>query len=471
MREIDPLICGYSHLKDKAREAEALKALQRIASLVKPIMRQRGWRVGTLREFYPPERNLLGINWNRGQEICLRLRYPGDERQFIPLEQVVDTMLHELSHIVHNEHDAKFHALWQQLRDEHEQLARQGYTGEGFLSHGHKLGGRRIPMDEARRRARASAEKRRVHGRGSGQRLGGMAMGRGADMRQLIADAAQRRTAVMKGCGSTSGANETQAIVEQATRSGFGTQAEEDDANERAIVEAYIELLQEEEKERWGEGYEPASAQNPSGSRSSTAAAGSSVPRAYFISDDDDNDNAAEEPASSAAARAAKTISSAKPTNPKKRPPSSSSSASSQSPSSASLSSIPPSLPPTEAQPAPLTQPRPPSLSPPPPKEWPCPICTLQNRRDHLCCDACGTERSEDITRKLATAATAAAARLGRQASSPAKIRRQAGPSTTEAGRPVSSATLDFWICHRCDAVVEARWWTCAGCGTVKLSS
>ena len=38
---------------------------------------------------------LPGINWNKGQQICLRLRYPGDEKQFLPLDQVLDTMLHE----------------------------------------------------------------------------------------------------------------------------------------------------------------------------------------------------------------------------------------------------------------------------------------------------------------------------------------------------------------------------------------
>lgn len=61
MREIDPLINDYSHLKDQPREAEALKILQKISSLVKPVMRQRGWKVGTLAEFYPTERNLLGM--------------------------------------------------------------------------------------------------------------------------------------------------------------------------------------------------------------------------------------------------------------------------------------------------------------------------------------------------------------------------------------------------------------------------
>jgi DNA-dependent metalloprotease WSS1 len=95
MREIDPLVSEYQHDKQRPREAEALTTLRKVASLVKPIMRQRSWRVGTLCEFYPAERNLLGLNVNKGEKICLRLRYPSDERQFLPIEQVVDTMLHE----------------------------------------------------------------------------------------------------------------------------------------------------------------------------------------------------------------------------------------------------------------------------------------------------------------------------------------------------------------------------------------
>lgn len=93
--EHDPSISEYQHEKHRPREKEALHILRKIASLVKPIMRQRGWRVGILTEFYPTETNLLGLNWNQGQKICLRLRYPGDANQFLPLEQVTDTMLHE----------------------------------------------------------------------------------------------------------------------------------------------------------------------------------------------------------------------------------------------------------------------------------------------------------------------------------------------------------------------------------------
>ncbi|KAL8640577.1 MAG: hypothetical protein Q9226_008734, partial [Calogaya cf. arnoldii] len=252
MQEQDILVSEYQHEKSRPREAEALQTLRKIASLVKPIMRQRGWRVGILTEFYPPEQNLLGLNWNRGQKICLRLRYPGDERQLLPLEQVVDTMLHELCHNVHGPHNEAFHNLWNQLRDEHESLLREGYTGEGFLSEGHKLGGstQRIPMHEAQRRARAAAEKRRTLAAGSGQKLGGSGIGRGTDMRKVIADAAQRRIDIMRGCADTDSAR-VREIVDQTNKSGSKTKAEEDDADEEAIMLAYIDLVQEEEREKY----------------------------------------------------------------------------------------------------------------------------------------------------------------------------------------------------------------------------
>lgn len=95
MRELDALVFEYQHEKRRPREAEALLMLRKIASLVKPIMRRRSWRVGALCEFFPRERNLLGLNINGGQKICLRLRYHTDERQFLPMEHVLDTMLHE----------------------------------------------------------------------------------------------------------------------------------------------------------------------------------------------------------------------------------------------------------------------------------------------------------------------------------------------------------------------------------------
>src|ERR1700761_3257332 len=203
--ELDPLVDQFQHLSSKTRANEALHILKRIASVVKPLMRVRGWRVGTLAEFFPNDASLLGLNTDRGRLIHLRLRYPGDETQFMPFESGVDTMLHELCHIVHGPHDQAFHALWDKLRDEHESLLRKGYTGEGFLGKGNRVGGRGIPRSELQRQARAAAERRgrsAVLAQGSGSRLGGQGIVRGQNIREIIAAAAERRNRVDRGCGS-----------------------------------------------------------------------------------------------------------------------------------------------------------------------------------------------------------------------------------------------------------------------------
>ncbi|KUI70436.1 DNA-dependent metalloprotease WSS1 [Cytospora mali] len=283
-REYDALVISYSHLKKLPRQDEALHTLKKVASLVKPIMRARGWKVSELAEFYPDQQNLLGLNVNKGQKILLRLRYPGDRTQFLPVEQVTDTMLHELCHIVHGPHDAKFHALWDQLRDEHEGLIMKGYTGEGFLSKGHKLGGSgRVPMREARRLARAAAEQRAQQSareRGSGQRLGGAPIQRGQDIRKVITDAVERRNRANRGCGSTNFTEkEIQTISETASKNGFRTKAEEDAANEAAIAQALWELVQEDEKKKHGEDYVPPSAEFPEGNGGGTFLPSSTGPQ------------------------------------------------------------------------------------------------------------------------------------------------------------------------------------------------
>lgn len=63
--EHDALVFEYSHLQKLPREKDALISLKKIASLVKPIMRARKWKVGTLAEFYPDQQNLLGENLRR----------------------------------------------------------------------------------------------------------------------------------------------------------------------------------------------------------------------------------------------------------------------------------------------------------------------------------------------------------------------------------------------------------------------
>jgi hypothetical protein len=53
-------IQSFTHLKDRPKSDRALPMLQRIASLVKPIMRKHGWNLPVLAEFFPESPNLLG---------------------------------------------------------------------------------------------------------------------------------------------------------------------------------------------------------------------------------------------------------------------------------------------------------------------------------------------------------------------------------------------------------------------------
>ena len=51
---------SYTHLKDRRNADKALPLLQRVASLVKPIMRKHGWVLPVLSEFFPESPNLMG---------------------------------------------------------------------------------------------------------------------------------------------------------------------------------------------------------------------------------------------------------------------------------------------------------------------------------------------------------------------------------------------------------------------------
>lgn len=367
-----------------------------------------------------PDTNLhVGLNVNRGQKILLRLRHAGDRNQFVPEEQVTDTMLHELSHIVHGPHDAKFHALWDQLRDEHEGLVRKGYTGEGFLSDGYRLGGRgQIPLHEARRLARAAAEKRRVLSAGSGQRLGGAAPRPGEDIRKVIASAVERRSRTLKGCGNTDhNEKEIREISDTASRNGFKTKAEEDAANDAAIAQALWELGQEEEKAKYGSSYIPPSQQHPEGNgggRVMGEHAGGSRPPPQV------------------------------PGNASKTPP------------PVSLATRPPARP----------------ASPGPKNEWECGTCTLRNPETFLCCDACGTQRSEEQTKQLQKSAKRPRAVVD-LTKSPAP-KRTGNSGSREPGESASAspkAKPATWQCSYCGNHMERQWWTCSACGRMKDNS
>lgn len=308
----------------------------------------------------------------------------------------------------------------------------KGYTGEGFLSQGKRLGGSRIPLDEARRRARAAAEQRKILAKNSGKRLGGAPVLRGTDMRRLRADAAQRRIEVTSGCAS--GTAHSAGLAEEASRNGFRTKAEEEDANEQAILQAFIELIQEEEREKYGELYIPPSQENPAG------------PRTGERPDID-----LSEP-----------VENSQPGLPPEQMPETSSSAADNS-----------------------------SYDSP----WTCTTCTLENPPSFLCCDVCAAERpvpsveKPTITSRQHTPAVPLKPEPERSRKrvlqvDEAEERDEAPPrggfafkNRTRALDSLASIHRDTskrplgWLCDQCGSFMESQWWTCSCCGKMKPSS
>ncbi|CAK9780722.1 WLM-domain-containing protein [Cutaneotrichosporon oleaginosum] len=240
------LIGKFAHLPGRPNASEATPLLEKIASQVKPIMKKRGWKVGVLGEFFPANPALLGININRGQRINLRLRPPDNPSGFYDLEQLVLVMLHELTHIVHGPHDASFYKSLAELEEEYYDLRRKGYTGEGFHSDGNRLQGMRVNEYEGRRKGLAAAEKRlqqqRVMGRGGV--LGGSRTA-GKSMREIVAEAAQRRQNDDKTCKVDTKEAEEEAriaqeesVVVEATSEDTARQTEAKHGRKRVLGEA-----------------------------------------------------------------------------------------------------------------------------------------------------------------------------------------------------------------------------------------
>ncbi|KAH0710977.1 hypothetical protein KY290_011275 [Solanum tuberosum] len=124
--------------------SKALKLMHKLAADpgIAAIMNKHRWRVGIMTEMAPegyvgvsPE-CILGFNKNHGEEISLRLR-TDDLKGFRKYDSIKKTLLHELSHMVHSEHDVNFYALLKQLNEE---AAKLDWTkSRGHTVSGHNL--------------------------------------------------------------------------------------------------------------------------------------------------------------------------------------------------------------------------------------------------------------------------------------------------------------------------------------------
>jgi DNA-dependent metalloprotease WSS1 len=148
-------------------DANAQTLLRRAADHVKPIMAKRKWAVPIVKEFYPTNGNLLGLNVNGGESIMVRLRRPSSKASFYDYGSILHTLLHELVHIECGPHNAAFYKLLDVLVAEAEKLPDPGTAGgaesNAFAGPGARLGDwshRTVPLASAREAAAAAAAKR-----------------------------------------------------------------------------------------------------------------------------------------------------------------------------------------------------------------------------------------------------------------------------------------------------------------------
>jgi len=109
---------------------------------------------------------------------------------------------------VHGPHDQTFYNFLSRLEEEYYELKRTGYAGEGFFSHGRRLGEgipQNVPVYLARQRALAAAERKQRTNTGTNGpvRLGGGNLASlGLTPRELAVLAADMRAADEKKCAS-----------------------------------------------------------------------------------------------------------------------------------------------------------------------------------------------------------------------------------------------------------------------------
>lgn len=95
------------------QQSKAMAILNKLKSHrgIQAIMKNNKWTVGSLIELCPKtSSHLLGYNQNKGQVIALRLR-TDDLTGFRSFGSILKVLTHELTHMVHSDHDDKFKSL------------------------------------------------------------------------------------------------------------------------------------------------------------------------------------------------------------------------------------------------------------------------------------------------------------------------------------------------------------------------
>ncbi|CAI1731064.1 hypothetical protein SEUBUCD646_0O03000 [Saccharomyces eubayanus] len=202
----NPHIRNVAVLQRKPNQEYALKIMKEVAHKVSYLMKENNFKVVSLVEFYPRDQRLLGMNVNRGLKIMLRLRCPTDEVQFLPMESIMGTMLHELTHNLFGPHDKKFYDKLDELIGRQWVIEQRGLH-DAFLGNGQRLGGRPNVASSKYPMTGVSTNTGVVRRRGKGVKLGTLSLGgqpspnRSKTPREMAALAAERRYKDDRWCG------------------------------------------------------------------------------------------------------------------------------------------------------------------------------------------------------------------------------------------------------------------------------
>ena len=135
----NPHIKEIHALKRQLDSDIANKLLIKLSNHVHQIMTNRKYKVSYLKEFYPKNKQLLGLNMNWGYCIKIRLRHWDDKNRFLEFNELLGTLLHELVHIKISPHDNRFYKLLGELWTEYENQLDAGFRPDGTRLEGRQL--------------------------------------------------------------------------------------------------------------------------------------------------------------------------------------------------------------------------------------------------------------------------------------------------------------------------------------------
>lgn len=204
-------------LQRKADKSKALDILHELASHVTPVLQKYNLKVNILREMYPKNGNLLGLNVNRGATILIRLRYHSNDQSFLPMGDLIGTMLHELVHNTFGPHDNRFYNLLDEYKKSYHMVGLRGsFAVTGQFSIHQKLGGttetsrniadlKSLRLKKYQSKKQYISETRRLGiSDVDGKNARDQKITKAKSLKELIREAAERREKDSKWCSSNS---------------------------------------------------------------------------------------------------------------------------------------------------------------------------------------------------------------------------------------------------------------------------